>query len=126
RNFCLGETFAVPLFHAMYAGTTHPMAKKALERVLRDEAVHRAFGWDALDALLERDIPQIRSYIEKVLPRYIEQFRSAYASGEQSNPLSESERAMGLINLSDYKEIWTKTYETDVKKRFVKRGIQVP
>ena len=54
-SFCLGETFAVPLFNAMREHTTFPLAKRVLERVLRDEAIHRQFGWDALDALLEID-----------------------------------------------------------------------
>ena len=53
--FCLGETFAVPLFAAMRPATTQPTAAAALQRILRDEATHRAFGWDTLDALLELD-----------------------------------------------------------------------
>ncbi|MEZ4237604.1 MAG: hypothetical protein R3F59_15940 [Myxococcota bacterium] len=53
RDFCLGETPAVPLFRAMQARAAHPAVAPVLRRILADEAVHRAFGWEALDWLLE-------------------------------------------------------------------------
>ena len=102
------------------------MAKTVLERVLRDEAVHRAFGWDVLDALLEREVPGLRSFIEGILPEYVSNFRVAYASKAKSIPLQPEERAVGLIELEDYRQVWIKTYDLDVKKRFAKRGIQAP
>ena len=51
RVFCLGETVAVPLFSHLRAGCTEPLAKDALDRILRDEDRHRDFGWDLLDWL---------------------------------------------------------------------------
>src|SRR4051794_32589669 len=48
RVFCLGETVAVPLFSHLRAGTTEPIARAALDRILVDEVRHRDFGWDML------------------------------------------------------------------------------
>ena len=52
RVFCLGETVAVPLFKHLRERCVEPVAKKALDRILRDEVRHRDFGWDLLDWLL--------------------------------------------------------------------------
>ncbi|QQR89589.1 MAG: hypothetical protein IPJ88_15550 [Myxococcales bacterium] len=51
--FCCGETVAVPLFQAMLKQTTAKDARAALKRIVKDEAVHSAFGWSLLDELLE-------------------------------------------------------------------------
>jgi len=53
RNFLFGETLAVPLFRALRDHASHPAVDPVLTRILRDEAVHRAFGWQALDELVE-------------------------------------------------------------------------
>src|SRR5690242_3010652 len=43
--FCLGETVAVPLFKEIRERAAVPVARKALDRILRDEVRHRDFGW---------------------------------------------------------------------------------
>src|SRR5215470_4685296 len=60
RVFCLGETVAVPLFGHLRARCTEPVARAALDRILRDEVRHRDFGWDLLDWLitLADDVPE--------------------------------------------------------------------
>ena len=52
RVFCLGETVAVPLFKHLRERCTQPIAKVALDRILRYEVRHRDFGWDLLDWLM--------------------------------------------------------------------------
>ena len=51
--FCLGETVAVRLFKVLREGCSVKPARRALDRVLRDEVRHRDFGWALLDMLLE-------------------------------------------------------------------------
>lgn len=125
RNFCLGETFAVPLFQAMRAGTTHPEAKAALDRILRDEAVHRAFGWTLLDALLEIDADAVRARSEAKLPALLETFRRGYAPDAATTPITDDERAVGLLDLAEYRRVYGETVD-DLRRRFGKRGIHVP
>ncbi len=126
QNFCLGETFAVPLFNRMYEGTTHPDARRVLTRVLQDEAVHRAFGWQALDALLEADPEGVRAFVNKRLADHVASFQRAYAPDTDGTPLTAEERACGLMDVADYREVWTRTYEEDVSTRLAKRGIEAP
>jgi hypothetical protein len=58
RVFCLGETVAVPLFKHLREHCTEPVARAALDRILRDEVRHRDFGWDLLDWLLSISSPR--------------------------------------------------------------------
>ncbi len=125
RNFCLGETFAVPLFDAMRRTATHPAVQPALTRILRDEAVHRAFGWSALDALLQVDEAGVRERIIHQLPGWLEGFRKAYATMPDINTLTADELAMGLIPLSTYAEVHDQTVAQDIRVRFAERGINL-
>lgn len=125
-SFLLGESFAVPLFNAMYAQTTHPQARQMLERVLQDEAVHRAFGWTVLDALLEHNIEGVREHIASGLPEALLDFKRGYAPDIDLPPLQPIERSMGLLDLNQYKTIWYQTYREDISIRFKKRGIKSP
>jgi len=126
RNFCFGETFAVPLFAAMRAQTTHPAAHPVLDRVLRDEAVHRAFGWDALDVLLEMDPDGVRSRANEVVPNFVVNFHRAYGMAQLGHPLTDEERSMGLLDAVDYRRIHEETLDNDIRRRFAKRGISLP
>ena len=126
QNFCLGETFAVPLFNRMVEGTSHPDARRVLIRVLQDEAVHRAFGWDTLDALLDADEGGVREFVQARLPDHVKRFQRAYAPEVDGVPLTEQERCCGLMDLRDYREVWVQTYEEDVVRRFARRGISAP
>ncbi|MFT4627499.1 MAG: hypothetical protein ACI8PZ_006184 [Myxococcota bacterium] len=123
HDFCLGETLAVPLFRAMWEHTTAPSARLALTRVLRDEAVHRAFGWQALDALLDLDGPGTRARVEALLPTWLGDFEAAYADGRVAPPLSAAERSAGLIDLAVYRDVFHTTTRGDIRRRFARRGI---
>jgi hypothetical protein len=126
RDFCLGETFAVPLFHAMRQDARHPAVVPVLTRILADEAIHRQFGWDALDALLQR-VPGVRERLETQLPGWLGGVRAAYAeSTAHAPPLSEDERGAGLLAPARYRELFWDTVRTDVARRFGARGIAVP
>lgn len=123
RSFCLGETFAVPLFAAMREGTTQPVARAALHRVLRDEAVHRQLGWDALDALLDIDPAGVRARAAAKLPGWMAGFEAGYGTLRPSEPLTADEIAMGLLPIARWVEIWQRTAAEDVAPRFERRGI---
>lgn len=121
RNFCLGESLAVPYFAAMRRRATHPAVRPVLDRILEDEAVHRAFGWETLDALLEAE-PPIRARLRTSLPALIADFRG-YAAPVSGPPLSTEERACGLLEHAEYGELYAATFATDLRPRFVARGL---
>ncbi len=122
QGFCLGETFAVPLFHAMRQGAEGP-ARAALDRILRDEAVHRQFGWDLLDALLEVDGDGVRAYVTRRLPGWLAGFERAYHPDHPGEDLGPAERAAGLIPLSAYRAAYVEAVETDIRPRLARRQI---
>ena len=121
RNFCIGETLAVPYFAAMRKSCTHPEAAAALERILADEAVHRAFGWDALDALIDLD-PAVAPFVSAALPELRATF-AGYAAPPDAPPLSVEERACGLIDHADYAALFAQVWTEDIAVRFARRGI---
>jgi len=126
HSFCLGETFAVPLFRQMRNHTTLPSAHAALERILTDEAVHRAFGWHALDALLKFDNQGVRAFVETHLPAAIAAYYDAYAAHADAPPLTPEEAAAGLLDGVTYARIFHETWQNDIVPRFARRAIATP
>ena len=126
QSFLLGESFAVPLFHGMYANAKHPLAKAMLTRVLQDEGTHRAFGWAVLDAMLQRPGTEIRMYISTRLPDLLTKFKAAYAPENSQDTLSQAELDFGLMQPSDYYRIWKTCYGEDLMHRFQARQIECP
>ena len=68
--FCLGETVAVRLFRELRQRCDVPVARRTLDRVLRDEVGHRDFGWTLLSWLLElpQHGPRLRELVIAELP----------------------------------------------------------
>ncbi|HCH65067.1 MAG: hypothetical protein CL927_04210 [Deltaproteobacteria bacterium] len=125
-SFCFGETLAVPLFRTMRRATTQPVARAALDRILVDEAVHRAFGWQALDTLLEVDEPGVRALIESALPDTLDHFLRAYGTVRGSVPLSADEQAAGLLSAETYRSVFHRTWTDDIRTRFHRRAVATP
>lgn len=126
ESFCFGETLAVPLFSAMRAHTTAPSARAALDRILRDEAVHRAFGWQALDALIDLDPGGVRLRVEGRLPGVTARFHQAYGAVPDGPPLTPLERACGLLDSQAYRDIFRETLRGDITERLHRRGLPAP
>ena len=121
RDLCLGETLAVPYFAEMRRGARHPAVLPVLERVLQDEAVHRALGWDLLDALIAVD-PGVRGLVSARLPAWVASF-DGYRAPPEAPPLREDERGCGLLDHAAYGEIYARTWAEDIVPRLQRRGI---
>ena len=122
--FCVGETVAVPLFAAMRACAARPEALEALDRILRDEAVHRAFGWDVLEALTITDPDGVPAFASARIEGLIAAARRAYVVEIAMPPLQAEERAAGLIDLEDYARIFEDCVRDSILPRFAALGIQ--
>ena len=123
QAFCLGESFAVPLFRMMREEASHPVACQTLDRILRDEASHRAFGWDALDALMLMDPDGVRARVGARLPRDLRSFRAAYAEVQAGTPLTPEERSLGMLSAQQYKHVHQVALLQDIMPRLEKRDI---
>lgn len=120
-ELCLGETLAVPLFAEMRRRARHPAVLPVLDRVLADEAVHRALGWSILDALIELE-PGVRALAGARLPALLTRFR-AYQDPPDAPALTEDERAAGLLDNAEYGLIFARTWDEDLAPRLARRGV---
>lgn len=125
NTFCIGETVAVPLFKCLREGCTNPVARRVLDRVLRDEVRHRDFGWSVLGWLLDGPMaPQLRAVAVQALPRYFMQIQASYgASLKHLTTMPEEDRAWGLMPPAEYAAVVEKTLTRDWVRRFGAVGI---
>jgi len=130
--FCLGETVAVPLFKELRAPCSVPAARRALDRILRDEVRHRDFGWTLLGWLLDHPMaPDLRRVIEGELPSWFRRLRASYAPpappasppGDAERAMTPEERAWGLMPVSLYRAAVDKALTRDWIPRFAEVGI---
>lgn len=128
RSFCLGETIAVPLFSHLRADCTEPVARAALDRILRDEVRHRDFGWDLLDWL--STVVDVPALVHPELPAMMRDLESSYGSdnptvAEDIGDITPAERAWGLAAPRDYASILAETLAKDYRPRFAARAIEL-
>lgn len=121
ETFCLGETVAVPLFTELRRECSVPVARRALDRILKDEVRHRQFGWELLDYLLETH-PELREVGRRFVPPLLGHLTKRYGSSTSAAVLPE-ERAWGLMAPGSYREILEATCEKEYKPRFRERGL---
>ncbi|AUX41155.1 hypothetical protein SOCE26_025620 [Sorangium cellulosum] len=124
--FCLGETVAVPLFKVLREGCTVPVARRALDRILRDEVRHRDFGWTLLRYLLELPCaPAVRQLCERELQAMFMRLRRSYMppGGAKRAAISDDDRAWGLMPVARYGEILERAIERDYVPRFGEHGL---
>jgi hypothetical protein len=124
--FCLGETVAVPLFKELREPCTVPVARRALDRILRDEVRHRDFGWTLLGWLVEHPLAsELRALVDAELPRWFGRLRKNYAPPPRGSErvVTPEERAWGLMPVSLYRSSVEKTLARDWEPRFAKLGV---
>lgn len=130
--FCLGETVAVPLFKELRAGCTVGVARRALDRILRDEVRHRDFGWALLTWLLGTPhAPALREQLERELPDLFGGIHRSYAASapetepetEPESEMDPAERAWGLMPPALYHRAVERTFERDYLPRFTRLQI---
>lgn len=122
--FCLGETVAVPLFTELRRECVVPVARQALDRILKDEVRHRQFGWDLLDYLCDVDA-RLVDVGRRFLPPALARLTHRYGSGTSSE-VTQEERAWGLMAPLSYKQILEATVKKEYEPRFRERGLLGP
>ena len=129
RVFCLGETVAVPLFRHLREPCTQPLARAALDRILRDEVRHRDFGWDLLDWILSTPLAdRVPRIVEAALPTWLADLEATYGAGNEvvardDGAMTDEERTWGLAPPRDYAGILARTIEKEYRPRFAAREI---
>ncbi|HEU4533274.1 MAG TPA: ferritin-like domain-containing protein, partial [Polyangiaceae bacterium] len=127
RIFCLGETVAVRLFSSLRRGAKVPVARRALDRILRDEVRHRDFGWLALEWLLRApDADARRALVRRALPGWLRELEQSYGDELEGGiaSVSDAERAWGVAPWREYSAILHDVYGRDYRPRFAELGIE--
>ncbi|MBX2812377.1 MAG: ferritin-like domain-containing protein [Myxococcales bacterium] len=135
--FCLGETVAVRLFGRLRSRCRQPDAMQALDRILKDEVVHRDFGWLLLEWLLSTPwSDELRTDLKAVLPTMIGRIRKSYCKDVVVAPdnverpkdldFPDARRAWGLIPHHEYGEAVEETIHRDYCPRFEALGVTWP
>jgi hypothetical protein len=126
RMYCLGETVAVRLFRRLRERCSVPVARTALDRILKDEAFHRDFGWALLDWLLATPArPRFLEVIAARLPQFLKDVRADYVlEGAPAHDLPDTCRAWGLMGAPRYREAFVEAVRKDYRPRFQALGIR--
>lgn len=121
--FCLGETLAVPLFKELRSECTVPTARKALDRILRDEVRHRQFGWDVLDYFLDIRADS-KELVTDALPALFARLIHLYGRAPKELIIADrTSRAWGLMPLARYRAILFDAMGSEILPRFAEHGI---
>jgi hypothetical protein len=135
--FCLGETIAVRLFKRLREACTVTSARRALDRVLRDEVRHREFGWTLLEWMLSTPhAPALRRLLRAELPSMLDRIRRSYdviatrsprapGAPDEASDFSETDRAWGLMPLSEYAAAVEETFARDYVPRFASLNVPI-
>ncbi|HVV86742.1 MAG TPA: ferritin-like domain-containing protein [Kofleriaceae bacterium] len=124
--FCLNETVAVPLFAHLRASAAVPIARRALDRILKDEVRHRDFGWACLDWFATTPLADaLPGLVAGELPAAFGHLEQNYGAADAAPAveLSDDDRAWGLAPAADYATILADTFERDYRPRFTARGV---
>ncbi len=123
--FCLGETVAVRLFKELRAACEVPVARRVLDRVLRDEVRHRDFGWALMAWLLSRPAhgERLRGLVQRELPRALGRIEAAYAPADPETKLSRQSARWGLLPAARYGPILRAALSRDCGPRLARLGI---
>ncbi|MCB9546118.1 MAG: ferritin-like domain-containing protein [Myxococcales bacterium] len=117
------ESVALTVFRMRLENARDPMAREVCEVILRDEATHRVFAWDTLDALTalvgqEATRAWVRPRIAWWLRTYL---------GAKLRPVEPTfppeDLAFGLIDRRAHWAAMRQTVEAQVLPRFQSRGL---
>ncbi len=127
KIFCLNETVAVPLFANLRRSATVPIARRALDRILKDEVRHRDFGWTALGWLMtSKDAALIAETVRRALPGWLSDLERSYGDAlpNGNDAVSDDERAWGIAPAREFADILHRTIARDYPRRFARAGLE--
>jgi hypothetical protein len=119
--YCVGEAFSVPVLHATWRATRHPLLRGVLGIIVRDEAAHGAFGWAFLDWAGEALAPY-RTRLAAVARATIEEFTANHQAIARL-PDGEVGRDLGWMEPTPYLEVGRRAMAVHVVAPLRARGI---
>lgn len=125
-ELCVGETLAVDLFATMRVAATHPEARVALDRILRDEPRHRRWAWRHLDALLALDPEGGRQLLNGALEGVLAGAAAAYAEVPADLDPGAIGRAAGLLTGATWRRVFWRVWARQLHPKLSRAGLVAP
>lgn len=120
-EYALSETVATALFRRLRREPLRPEVAAVVTQVARDEAVHSAFAWYALEELLPR-APDGPVWVAERLPYWVAALENQFvAIPETVDPAAQP---WGCLPGSEYRRIVAGTLARVVRPRLARLGVE--
>ncbi len=131
---CIGETVSRPLYEGLIAVTTDPVPRRVVQQILKDEHLHAAFGWQALEWLWPRLSAPHQQWLRERIAEHLAGFERSCSAGLDLRDLVGRELVippagpgappnLGLQTAEHYAMIFYATIEGEVLPGFTEIGI---
>jgi hypothetical protein len=104
RFFCVGEALSIPLLRGAAKAARHPLPKAVLNRIVKDEAAHGAFGFTFLDWAADRLGESERRSLGEGADRAIEATKSTWVTIANQPRVTETSDALAWMQTDAYLE----------------------
>lgn len=130
---CVGEAFSFPMLSGAMRSATHPLTRAVLTTIVRDEAMHGAFGFAYLDWIGAELSRAERDRLGKVARATLSRFEPLYArvsskvtDGVTSEGFAiEHVHELGWMEAQAYRALATTTVDEAVRGPLSRYGIVV-
>ena len=117
------ESVALGVFRLRLANATDPMAREVCRVILADEATHRTFAWELLQALIEaQGLKAARAWARPRIAWWLRIYLGAVLRPDEPE-YPDVALAFGLINRRQHWTSMRRTVEEDVIPRFQELGL---
>lgn len=119
QEFAVHETLALECFKAMAKADLEPVVRRAVDRIVRDEARHRRLGWELVRALLA--LTGERAWLESLAPAAIRGVLACYPA-DTAAP-SAGEARWGLLSGAAYASAVASAIRGPINTQLARNGL---
>lgn len=128
---CLGETLSRPMLDAIAVVATDPLPEAVARQILRDEHLHAAFGWDAVEVLLPRAGDDGPARVQAAFARGLAGIERSTCCGHSLTDVAGSELViertdepnLGTLDGRQYAMIYYATVESEILPAIDRLGL---
>jgi hypothetical protein len=128
RVCCIGETLSVPMLAEPMKAASHPLARGALQHIVREEAQHGRLGWLYLDWLAPELDDAERLRLGMIATQQLEVYAPLWRLPDDDvtcAPWLATLRTIGWVEASHCRETAQRAAIDDVITPLIQRGIPV-